>query len=164
MSKAIQFRNRNNEKIYPCPYYPVGSIYISINTTNPSTYFGGTWERVKGRFLLGADDSSYKIGGTGGAATVALTTSQMPSHAHTRGSMNITGSFCTGSWMGRTQDVSGAFYLTGGGGVGAYRGDNRAIAAFDASRTWTGETSWAGSGTAHENRPPYYAVYYLMKV
>ena len=118
---------------------------------------------LRNRFLVGAGNS-YTLGATGGAATVALTTSQMPSHAHTRGSMNITGSFCTGSWMGRTQDVSGAFYLTGGGGVGANRGDNRAIAAFDASRTWTGETSWAGSGTAHENRPPYYAVYYLMKV
>lgn len=46
--------------------YPIGSIFISTNTTNPSTYFGGTWERIKGRFLLAADDSTYKIGSTGG--------------------------------------------------------------------------------------------------
>ena len=45
-SKAIRFRNKNNEDIYPCPYMPVGSIYRSINTTNPSTYFGGTWSLV----------------------------------------------------------------------------------------------------------------------
>lgn len=118
---------------------------------------------LRNRFLVGAG-SSYTLGATGGANTIALSVAQMPSHAHTRGSMNITGSFCTGSWMGRTQDVSGAFYLTGGGGIGANRGDQRAIAAFNAARTWTGETSWAGSGSAHENRPPYYAVYYLMKV
>lgn len=33
--------------------YPVGSIYISVNSTNPANLFGGTWEQLKGRFLLG---------------------------------------------------------------------------------------------------------------
>ena len=46
MAKAIQFRNKNNEKIYPCPYYPVGSIYQSTSSTNPTTYFGGVWECI----------------------------------------------------------------------------------------------------------------------
>lgn len=46
MAKAIQFRNKNNEKIYPCPYYPVGSIFQSTSNTNPSTYFGGTWTLI----------------------------------------------------------------------------------------------------------------------
>ena len=68
MSKAIQFRNRNNEKVYPCPYYPIGSIYISVNSTNPSTYFGGTWEQIKDRFLL-CCGSTYSAGSTGGSAT-----------------------------------------------------------------------------------------------
>lgn len=62
--------------------YPIGSIFISTDTTNPSTYFGGTWERIKGRFLLAADDSTYKIGSTGGEATHALTINEMPSHGH----------------------------------------------------------------------------------
>ena len=31
MSKGIVFRNHQNEKIYPCAYYPVGSIFLSIN-------------------------------------------------------------------------------------------------------------------------------------
>ena len=41
--------------------YPIGSIYMSMNETNPGTLFGGTWERISGRFLLGG-------GGTGPGA------------------------------------------------------------------------------------------------
>ena len=33
--------------------YPVGAIYMSVNSTNPSTLFGGTWEQIEGKFLLG---------------------------------------------------------------------------------------------------------------
>ena len=32
--------------------YPIGSIYMSMNGTNPSTLFGGTWEQIKNGFLL----------------------------------------------------------------------------------------------------------------
>ena len=31
MGKGIQFKNKGGEKIYPCPFYPVGSVYISFN-------------------------------------------------------------------------------------------------------------------------------------
>lgn len=65
MSKAVQFKNSDGEKIYPCPYYPVGSIYLSVNSTNPGTIFGGTWEQIKDRFLLSAGNT-YKAGNTGG--------------------------------------------------------------------------------------------------
>lgn len=45
--------------------YPVGSIYLSVTDVDPSSLFGGTWERIGGRFLLGAD-STYAAGSTGG--------------------------------------------------------------------------------------------------
>lgn len=47
--------------------YPVGSIYLSVNATNPSVLFGGTWEQIKDRFLIGAGDI-YTAGKTGGQA------------------------------------------------------------------------------------------------
>ena len=61
--------------------YPVGSIYWSSKNTNPGTLFGGTWQQIKDRFILAAGDS-YSNGATGGAATVTLTVSNMPSHSH----------------------------------------------------------------------------------
>ena len=67
MSKAIQFKNKSGEKIYPCPYYPVGSIYLSVNNTNPGTIFGGKWEQLKDRFIVGAGNS-YSVNSTGGSS------------------------------------------------------------------------------------------------
>lgn len=48
--------------------YPVGSIYMSVNNISPETLFGGTWEQLQDRFLVGAGDV-YIAGNTGGAAT-----------------------------------------------------------------------------------------------
>jgi len=61
--------------------YPVGSIYMSINATNPSALFGGTWEQLQDRFLLGSG-STYVNGTTGGEATHTLTIAEMPNHGH----------------------------------------------------------------------------------
>ena len=61
--------------------YPVGSIYMSVNSTNPQTLFGGTWQRIQGRFLFAAD-SKHAAGSTGGEETHQLTVDEMPSHTH----------------------------------------------------------------------------------
>ncbi len=40
--------------------YPVGSIYISVSSTNPSELFGGTWISLgEGRTLLGVGSVSH---------------------------------------------------------------------------------------------------------
>lgn len=57
--------------------YPVGSIYLSVNATNPSTLFGGTWERIQDKFILAAG-STYEAGTTGGSAAHTHTLS----HTH----------------------------------------------------------------------------------
>jgi len=68
--------------------YPVGAIYMSVNSTSPQTLFGGSWEQIQDRFLLAAG-STYSAGSTGGAAshyhTTAdhtLTINEIPSHTH----------------------------------------------------------------------------------
>lgn len=65
------YQNKSNVSITPFDIYnlyPVGSIYMSVNSTNPSNYFGGTWEQIKDRFLLGAG-GNYSSGSTGGSNT-----------------------------------------------------------------------------------------------
>ena len=152
--------------------YPVGSIYMSMVETNPSVLFGfGTWEQVKGRFLLGAD-SSFKVGDTGGESSVTLTKEQTPAHTHTRGTMEIYGALterpCTTSVEILNSKPDGAFVSTMKGdtpqwGVtvvteGQSTHTNN-LHEFRASRNWTGETSSVGSGAAHNNMPPYLVVY-----
>lgn len=43
MGKAIRFKDKDNNEIYPCPYMPIGSIYRTTNSNNPKTYFSGNW-------------------------------------------------------------------------------------------------------------------------
>lgn len=115
--------------------YPVGSIYMSVNGTNPGTLFGGTWEQLENRFLLGAG-SSYNAGATGGEATHTLTTSEMPAHTHKSG--NNSGHYAFGGGSTATGPASGSGYAT-------------SLASIDSGS--------AGSGGAHNNMPPYLVVY-----
>lgn len=61
--------------------YPVGSIYIAYNHTNPGTLFGGTWERLQNAFLWAAA-ANGTIGQTGGESTHTLTVNELPAHSH----------------------------------------------------------------------------------
>lgn len=110
-------------------FYPVGSIYMSVNNTDPSTLFGGTWEQLTDRFLLAAG-TTYVAGDIGGEATHTLTTQEIPSHRH---SVNPVGQAGTGT--------------SSYGGV-------QLNAIF--SDQYSG---YEGGGQAHNNMPPYLVVY-----
>ena len=131
--------------------YPVGSIYMSTNDVSPQQFLGGTWEAIHGRFLLasGANDgndagadtywgTSFPVGTLnapagekGGEAWHKLTVAQIPSHNHSIPSV-----------LGYK---SGANDKNGGSSKG----------------NWTAMTAsgYAGGGSAHNNLPPYLAVY-----
>ena len=72
--------------------YPIGSIYMTTSTVSPAVLFGGTWERIKGRCIVGVDENDTDfntVSKTGGEKTHTLTVDEMPAHNHNiQGAMN----------------------------------------------------------------------------
>ena len=134
--------------------YPVGSVYISVSSVNPQTIFGGTWVQIEDTFLLAAGQT-YAAGATGGEAAHVLTESEMPSHAH-----YPTGSTAAerDTWRAALiKDISGR-----SGKLAMSSGGDRYGVASNAA--WedvglAGQTGSTGGGQAHNNMPPYLAVY-----
>lgn len=117
--------------------YPIGSLYMSVNAADPNTLFGGTWERLKDRFLLAAGDT-YAAGATGGEAAHTLTKDEMPSHNHSLSDPIDKNSIKLGSMTG---DANWAL--------------TKRAASYDYNLT----TNNTGGGAAHNNMPPYLTVY-----
>ena len=142
--------------------YPVGSIYMSINATNPSTLFGGQWEQLKDKFLLGCGDV-YQNGTTGGEASHVLTTSEMPSHNHSA-STNSTG--------GHRHTFKG-WWTTKGDGSTTYacvartqQNDPVEYGSFATAgeHSHTVTVNNTGGGVAHNNMPPYLSIYMWKRI
>ena len=129
--------------------YPVGAVYISINSTSPASLFGGTWEQLKDRFLLGAGDS-YTAGNTGGKSTHTLTLDEIPSHGHSI--------YAKLTWGDDRTLSSWTPYLTTGSITDA--GSNGETGKFYEY----GAIINRGGGAAHNNMPPYLAVYMWKRV
>ncbi len=137
--------------------YPVGSIYMSVNNVDPAKLFGGTWEKLKNRFLLGAGDT-YTNGDTGGEATHTLIGAEMPAHTH--------GFSATTSSGGRHQHVTGYrrrdVYATGGNADAMIWSQEtetvKSDFAGEHSHSVSGTTGATGSSQAHNNMPPYLVV------
>ena len=129
--------------------WPVGSIYISVSATSPQTLFGGTWQQIRDTFLLAAG-STYAAGSSGGEAVHTLTENELPAHAHNPAN--------EAGYYGFITNSQKAFTV---GDMGAQSGSGRyypyASAAFDISRNT--KTGSVGGGKAHNNMPPYLAVY-----
>lgn len=121
--------------------YPVGSIYMSINSVNPSILFGGTWEQISGQFLLGAGEE-YPLGGTGGEKEHTLLASEMPSHSHSFGSS-------VSAPIGRSIENVYVDNRIGG----SYR-----VPGSHSSWSVAINTVLAGGNQPHNNMPPYLVV------
>lgn len=147
--------------------YPIGSIYTSVNSTNPKYLFGGTWEQLKDRFLLGAGNT-YSAGSTGGAATVKLTAAQSGVPAHVHGASYSGANFYIrhGATEG-TASVAAGVNTSVETGVGDTWGNGfeKATYSHKIDRLNIGGTVSVSQNTAvnasaaHENMPPYLTVY-----
>jgi len=145
---------------------------------------------LRGKFVVGYHDGngSYDVGDTGGSETVTLTTAQLPAHSH--GSSNHSHSISLGdhshSFSGSGSHSHSHSITTAGDNFGGYilpQAANRLGSYGTSSATVTitvsGNTGNAGvsgntgnanpsttntgSGNSHENRPPFYALCYVMK-
>lgn len=117
-------------------FYPVGTIYTTEDKGfDPSKRWGGTWELIKDRMIIGAGNS-YAVKSTGGEATHTLTGKEIPAHNHTA-PIRI-------QWY---NEVRNGVMFTGWGASNAQ---------VDYTTQYTG---YAGEGHAHNNLPPYYSAY-----
>lgn len=119
--------------------HPVGSYYWSSDSTSPAVLFGGTWERIKDKFVLAAGDT-YAAGATGGEVSHVLTVGEMPEHKH-----GWKGYVRPNRPGGSTQSDS-IYALFGDSDAQSYLNNGQGPQA-------------AGSGQAHNNMPPYIAAY-----
>lgn len=147
--------------------YPVGSIYMSVNSTNPSTLFGGTWARLEGRFLIGAGtnmrtntnvtfgsigvgEPDFANGETGGQYYHKLGIDEMPEHNHDTNDYTLV----VNKNAVRISTDMGAKC------VGATEEATNIVPNIKATKNEDGNaTGDAGGGKAHNNMPPYLAVY-----
>lgn len=141
--------------------YPVGSIYMSVSSTNPSSIFGGTWVAWgAGRVPVGVASGDTNFGSveqTGGEKTHTLTTEEMPAHYHIPSRGEYNGSnfyFTTNASLGTTEVTRrGVASSSSASGGYAMTSTNSGL-IYDAPQTNT-----VGGGGAHNNIQPYITCY-----
>ena len=140
--KSVYFKNLTIQENCMNPY-PIGAIYMSTNSTNPSTLFGGTWEQIKDRFLLAAGDT-YSNGTTGGESSHTLTVNEMPNHNH------------------RVMDWT--MIVSAGGNTGSKTMSSGKIYHEAKNDKDVRYVYGAGGGQAHNNMPPYLTLYMWKRI
>ena len=124
--------------------YPIGAIYLSVSPINPKILFGGDWEAINSRFLIGTGTATgeggetynFTAGAVGGEYTHKLTIDEMPSHRHRLAS------------DAALIQTGGDFYYDG-----QYRRSQ--------GKPYT---DYAGGNGYHNNLPPFLAVYMWKRV
>lgn len=145
MSEREKMAARNSNFCYLLnALYPVGSIYVSKDPTDPAELFGGSWKRIKERFIWAIGDNENP-GDTGGEKTHTLTEAELP---------ELSGSIYNFALQSNDVSVgtSGVFSTRSGAQWATYgtNGDTTNSDIVDFS---------AGSEQAHNNMPPWEGFY-----
>ena len=160
--------------------YPVGSIYMSMNNTNPASLFGGTWEAIGGRFLIGAGANEANNVDTygsmsanainlsanqkGGEPRHQLKTNEMPSHSHAQAAhshrpSNTSYSFHVYRTNASRREVTVRANTSDASlGYGSFLGSS-GWGGVELTDSRTPAIQNTGGGENHNNMPPYLVVY-----
>lgn len=138
--------------------YPIGSIYITVNPTSPNILFGGKWEQIKGRYLVGTgnpgqnsdnyfgamynDHYDIGVGTTGGQDSHQLTIPEMPSHNH-------------------PQSLAGDSNVPFNDGKAAY---SWTIPTYRYDYIGSDLAQSVGENQYHNNMPPYFGVFIWKRI
>lgn len=149
---AIEIREMSNmlksffEREYMDKIYPVGAIYISTSSADPSILFGGTWERIKDRFLLSAGND-YSAGTTGGSPDAVVV-----SHKHNVmiGGDNV-------SRRKNSSETGAGFYVPST--INESAQNDYWGSGLDMSSNYKWQTAAVGENEKNKNMPPYLTVY-----
>jgi microcystin-dependent protein len=177
-----EFNERNNDPTGTVKMYAGNTSGIFVSGLGVSGGWVG-WALCDGqngtpdlrnRFIVGAGDD-YTIGDTGGANEVVLSLDEMPTHNHDKGTLNITASGSHKHGYSTNNDQSGGleagnFQRAGSGNfsgiINVGSAENKLIdeTHTHSSSDFNGSVGNSGSGHAHENRPPYYALAFVIKL
>lgn len=168
--------------------YPVGSIYMSVSATNPSTLFGGTWSRWgEGRCVVSLNEAESEFNSPekrGGEKNHIITAPEMASHTHYLNNHTHAFSGTTGATTisGKIEGIvaKAAGYLKASGGFTVKKGAGVKPSSIVAMSTEadtvefsaghshsyggttsgsTGYTGANGSNQPHNNLQPYITCY-----
>ena len=165
-----------NAKEYPDLHDAIGDVFNNASNPNGGKYTTSKGyfrlPDLRGRFIVGYHDSDedyQSIGNASGEKTHTLTIEEMPQHSHTHDHIHE-----------HTHQHTYSMFIGGQGDGKLYSGENTFeninSQTSDPSTPYTGgpidgeshlpnkDTSKVGGNAAHENRPPYYVLAYIMRV
>ena len=137
--------------------YPIGSIYLSFNSTDPNILFGGIWEPITGKFLYCNSSTD-----TGGSNSITLSTDNLPLHSHSLDSIEFYSKvlIAAGDQKGGAsfpENYSGKYVTVSSNSVSSY--SKGYSVGYTSTTNLSGNTGSTGSGSSFSIMPPYQSVY-----
>ena len=157
--------------------YPVGSIYMSVQPTNPKTLFGiGSWTQLKNAYLFATNATSGTKGtgsgsgtgsgaysgtsgsysGTSGSTTLTAAQSGMPSHSHGLYYSTANQGYASGSVLGTSRTATNTTQSNNGYTFEVWTQNNSANASSGHTHSIPSHTH---SIPSHKHTVPYLEVY-----